>query len=111
MYHLRDTYVAYDGTVRSSYGQQITQFTYDTVEDMYTDGSLEGEIGAPVGSWAAGSISEAAYGALDHPVNILEDSPLISLQVTFFYSLLLMALLAASFLSFLYYFNFTVRMY
>jgi DNA-directed RNA polymerase-4 subunit 1 len=88
MYHLRDTYVAYDGTVRSSYGQQITQFTYDTAEDMYTDGSLEGEIGAPVGSWAAGSISEAAYGALDHPVNILEDSPLISLQVTFFYSLL-----------------------
>ncbi|KAM0862546.1 hypothetical protein ACQ4PT_045198 [Festuca glaucescens] len=80
MYHLRDTYVAYDGTVRSSYGQQITQFTYGTAEDMYTDGSLEGELGAPVGSWAAGSISEAAYGALDHPVNILEDSPLISLQ-------------------------------
>ncbi|KAM0862551.1 hypothetical protein ACQ4PT_045199 [Festuca glaucescens] len=73
MYHLRDTYVAYDGTVRSSYGQQITQFTYGTAENMYTDG-------APVGSWAAGSISEAAYGALDHPVNSLEDSPLMNLQ-------------------------------
>jgi DNA-directed RNA polymerase-4 subunit 1 len=78
MYHLRDTYVAYDGTVRSSYGQQIAQFTYDTAENMYTDG-------APVGSWAAGSISEAAYGALDHPVNSLEDSPLMNLQVTFSY--------------------------
>ncbi|KAM0906937.1 hypothetical protein ACQ4PT_016468 [Festuca glaucescens] len=73
MYHLRDTYVAYDGTVRSSYGQQIMQFTYDTAENMYTDS-------APVGSWAAGSISEAAYGALDHPVNSLEDSPLMNLQ-------------------------------
>uniref|UniRef100_A0ACD5TL06 Uncharacterized protein n=1 Tax=Avena sativa TaxID=4498 RepID=A0ACD5TL06_AVESA len=83
MYHLRDTYVAYDGTVRSSYGQQITQFTYDTAEDMYTDGNLEGELGAPVGSWAAGSISEAAYGALDHPVNSLEDSPLMNLQDVF----------------------------
>lgn len=80
MYHLRDTYVAYDGTVRSSYGQQIMQFTYDTAEDMYTDGNLECELGAPVGSWAAGSISEAAYGALDHPVNSLEDSPLMNLQ-------------------------------
>ena len=88
MYHLRDTYKAYDGTVRSSYGQQITQFTYDTAEDMYTDGNLEGDIGAPVGSWAACSISEAAYGALDNPVNSLEDSPLMNLQVTLFYSLL-----------------------
>uniref|UniRef100_M8CI87 DNA-directed RNA polymerase n=1 Tax=Aegilops tauschii TaxID=37682 RepID=M8CI87_AEGTA len=69
MYHLRDIYVAYDGTVRSSYGQQIVQFTYDTAEP-----------GAPVGSWAASSISEAAYGALDHPVNSLEDSPLMNLQ-------------------------------
>ena len=88
MYHLRDTYKAYDGTVRSSYGQQITQFTYDTAEDMYSDGNLEGDIGAPVGSWAACSISEAAYGALDNPVNSLEDSPLMNLQVTLFYSLL-----------------------
>uniref|UniRef100_A0ACD5TX97 Uncharacterized protein n=2 Tax=Avena sativa TaxID=4498 RepID=A0ACD5TX97_AVESA len=83
MYHLRDTYVAYDGTVRSSYGQQIMQFTYDTAEDTHTGGNLEGKIGAPVGSWAASSISEAAYGALDHPVNILEDSPLMNLQDVF----------------------------
>lgn len=80
MYHLRDIYVAYDGTVRSSYGQQIVQFTYDTAEDIYTDCGQEGEFGAPVGSWAACSISEAAYGALDHPVNVIEDSPLMNLQ-------------------------------
>ncbi|KAI5021955.1 hypothetical protein ZWY2020_058685 [Hordeum vulgare] len=80
MYHLRDLYVAYDGTVRSSYGQQIMQFTYDTAEDMCSDRNLEGELGAPVGSWAACSISEAAYGALDHPVNSLEESPLMNLQ-------------------------------
>ncbi|XP_052151372.1 DNA-directed RNA polymerase IV subunit 1-like isoform X2 [Oryza glaberrima] len=80
MYHLRDTYVAYDGTVRSSYGQQIVRFSYDTADGMYSDHDLEGEPGAPVGSWAACSISEAAYGALDHPVNSLEDSPLMNLQ-------------------------------
>uniref|UniRef100_A0A0E0M4C3 DNA-directed RNA polymerase subunit n=1 Tax=Oryza punctata TaxID=4537 RepID=A0A0E0M4C3_ORYPU len=80
MYHLRDTYVAYDGTVRSSYGRQIVQFSYDTADGMKNDHDLEGEPGAPVGSWAACSISEAAYGALDHPVNALEDSPLMNLQ-------------------------------
>nr|CAH66955.1 OSIGBa0147H17.3 [Oryza sativa] len=80
MYHLRDTYVAYDGTVRSSYGQQIVRFSYDTADGMYSDHDLEGEPVAPVGSWAACSISEAAYGALDHPVNSLEDSPLMNLQ-------------------------------
>ncbi|KAF0893353.1 hypothetical protein E2562_024177 [Oryza meyeriana var. granulata] len=80
MYHLRDTYVAYDGTVRSSYGQQIVQFSYDTADGMHRDHDLEGEPGTPVGSWAACSISEAAYGALDHPVNALEDSPLMNLQ-------------------------------
>ena len=78
-------YVAYYGTVRSSYGQQIMQFTYDTAEDMCSDRNVEGELGAPVGSWAACSISEAAYGALDHPVNSLEESPLMNLQVTLFY--------------------------
>uniref|UniRef100_A0A0D9UXT2 DNA-directed RNA polymerase subunit n=1 Tax=Leersia perrieri TaxID=77586 RepID=A0A0D9UXT2_9ORYZ len=80
MYHLRDTYVAYDGTVRSSFGQQIVQFSYDTADGMHNDHYLEGEPGDPVGSWAACSISEAAYGALDHPVNGLEDSPLMNLQ-------------------------------
>ncbi|CAD6262634.1 unnamed protein product [Miscanthus lutarioriparius] len=33
MYHLRDIHVAYDGTVRSSYGQQIVQFSYDSADD------------------------------------------------------------------------------
>ncbi|KAG8065878.1 hypothetical protein GUJ93_ZPchr0004g40059 [Zizania palustris] len=44
------------------------------------DRDPEGEPGAPVGSWAACAISEAAYGALDHPVNGLEDSSLMKLQ-------------------------------
>ena len=46
---------------------------------MYTDDNLEGELGAPVGSSAACAISEAAYGALDHPVNSLEDSLLMNM--------------------------------
>uniref|UniRef100_A0A0Q3PPN4 DNA-directed RNA polymerase n=1 Tax=Setaria italica TaxID=4555 RepID=A0A0Q3PPN4_SETIT len=83
MYHLRDLHVAYDGTVRSSYGQHIMQFSYDTADDMCCNHDLVGELGAPVGSWAACSISEAAYGALDHPVNGLEDSPLMNLQEVF----------------------------
>ncbi|XP_039826366.1 DNA-directed RNA polymerase IV subunit 1-like isoform X8 [Panicum virgatum] len=83
MYHLRDLHVAYDGTVRSSYGQHITQFSYDTADDMYCNRDRIDEIGAPVGSWAASSVSEAAYGALDHPVNGLEDSPLMNLQEVF----------------------------
>uniref|UniRef100_A0A0D9W8E5 DNA-directed RNA polymerase n=1 Tax=Leersia perrieri TaxID=77586 RepID=A0A0D9W8E5_9ORYZ len=69
-----------DGPLRSSFGQQIVQFSYDTADDMYSDHDFEGEPGDPVGSWAACSISEAAYGALDHPVNGLEDSPLMNLQ-------------------------------
>jgi DNA-directed RNA polymerase IV subunit 1 len=81
MYHLRDLHVAYDGTVRSSFGQQIMQFSYDSADEMYCDRGLVGELGAPVGSWAACSISEAAYGALEQPVNCLEDSPLMNLQV------------------------------
>ncbi|CAL5015352.1 unnamed protein product [Urochloa decumbens] len=83
MYHLRDLHVAYDGTVRSSYGQHIMQFAYDTDDDMHCNIDLVGELGAPVGSWAACSISEAAYGALDHPVNGLEHSPLMNLQEVF----------------------------
>ncbi|TVU35011.1 hypothetical protein EJB05_16875, partial [Eragrostis curvula] len=83
MYHLRDLHVAYDGTVRSSYGQQIMQFSYDSASEMYCDRGPVGEFGAPVGSWAACSISEAAYGALEQPVNGLEDSPLMNLQEIF----------------------------
>lgn len=79
MYHLRDIHVAYDGTVRSSYGQQIVQFSYDSADDPVD------KLGAPVGCWAACSISEAAYGALEHPVNGLEDSPLMNLQVIFYF--------------------------
>ncbi|TVU19005.1 hypothetical protein EJB05_35128, partial [Eragrostis curvula] len=83
MYHLRDLHVAYDGTVRSSYGQHIMQFSYDSNDGVYCDRGPVGELGAPVGSWAACSISEAAYGALEQPVNGLEDSPLMNLQEVF----------------------------
>ncbi|KAF8702518.1 hypothetical protein HU200_032899 [Digitaria exilis] len=83
MYHLRDLHVAYDGTVRSSYGHNIIQFSYDTTDDMYCNHELVDEFGAPVGSLATCSISEAAYGALEHPVNGLEDSPLMNLQEVF----------------------------
>ncbi|TVU16080.1 hypothetical protein EJB05_39628, partial [Eragrostis curvula] len=83
MYHMRDLHVAYDGTVRSSYGQLIMQFSYDSDDGMYSDRGPVGELGAPVGSWAACSISEAAYGALEQPVNGLEDSPLMNLQEVF----------------------------
>jgi DNA-directed RNA polymerase IV subunit 1 len=48
MYHLRDLYVAYDGTVISSLGQQIMQFSYDSVDEMYCDCGLVGELGAHV---------------------------------------------------------------
>ncbi|XP_020084500.1 DNA-directed RNA polymerase IV subunit 1 isoform X1 [Ananas comosus] len=91
-FYLRDLYVAYDGTVRSAYGQQIVQFSYDISDEIFhedahsriisNDHIVEkyNGLGAPVGSWAASSISEAAYGGLEHPVNSLEDSPLMKLK-------------------------------
>jgi hypothetical protein len=46
--------------VRNSFGQQIMQFSYESADEMYCDRDLVGELGAPVGSWDACSISEAA---------------------------------------------------
>ncbi|KAJ3680051.1 hypothetical protein LUZ60_016329 [Juncus effusus] len=83
-YVLRDLYVAYDGTVRDPLANQVVQFCYgDFDEDCNGESVLdemEREIGAPVGSWAASAVSEAAYGALDGPVGGLEESPLMNLK-------------------------------
>ncbi|KAJ4746772.1 DNA-directed RNA polymerase subunit [Rhynchospora pubera] len=78
MYYLRDLYTAYDGTVRDACGQ-IVQFSFRQNDT----GELDDEndvVGAPVGAWAASAVSEAAYGALDCPVNGLEQSPLMNLK-------------------------------
>ncbi|XP_039115736.1 DNA-directed RNA polymerase IV subunit 1 isoform X1 [Dioscorea cayenensis subsp. rotundata] len=91
MFYMRDLYVAYDGTVRNAFDQQIVQFSYDIPGDTSTknDGyyeSWEEDIqknalgGHAVGSVAACAVSEAAYGALDHPINSLESSPLMNLK-------------------------------
>ncbi|KAI3841938.1 hypothetical protein MKW92_049444 [Papaver armeniacum] len=90
MFYMRDLYLAYDGTVRNAYGNQLVQFSYG-VSDKVT--STEDEIscqistgsdrrcgGEPVGSLAACSISEAAYSALDKPLSSVEDSLLLKLK-------------------------------
>ncbi|KAK8963474.1 DNA-directed RNA polymerase D subunit 1 [Platanthera guangdongensis] len=86
MFYMRDLYVAYDGSVRNLYGEEIVQFFYNSPNDEYcevlserkTSTSFPG--GQPVGSWASCSLSEAAYGALECPVNPLYPSPLLSLK-------------------------------
>lgn len=92
MFYMRDLYAAYDGTVRNAYGQQLVQFSYNIPGESATEesdsGTKYGEKdaendwlgGQPVGSWAACAISETAYGALDHPMNSLEISPLMNLK-------------------------------
>ncbi|KAK9144966.1 hypothetical protein Sjap_004869 [Stephania japonica] len=83
MFCMRDLYMAYDGTVRNAYGNQLVQFVYGVGDgNVVEDGSLCG-FGAPVGSLAACSISEATYSALDQPVSILETSPLLCLKSIF----------------------------
>lgn len=101
MFHMRDIYVAYDGTVRNSYGQQVVQFSHHSPyeKSFNSQSSIEDSqlSGQPVGSLAACSISEAAYGALDTPVNSSESSPLLNLKVCF-----------VLLLSFSYYFHLSV---
>ncbi|KAK6935319.1 RNA polymerase Rpb1, domain 1, partial [Dillenia turbinata] len=92
MYFMRDLYLSYDGTVRNAYGNQIVEFSYDTVkETSVVDKSVEACIGEttldydsmggkPVGSLSACALSEAAYSALDQPVSSIEASPLINLK-------------------------------
>lgn len=93
MYFMRDLYTAYDGTVRNAYGNQLVQFSYgsDVYESTQNNTSSKscGEdvpvcnvLGSePVGSLSACAISEAAYSALDHPISVLETSPLLNLKV------------------------------
>ncbi|GJW24480.1 DNA-directed RNA polymerase IV subunit 1 isoform X1 [Tanacetum coccineum] len=82
MFFMRDLYIAYDGTVRNCYGNQLVQFSYNPEYAPGQSKSLldKAECGAPVGSLAACAISEAAYGALDQPVSALENSPLLNLK-------------------------------
>lgn len=95
MFYMRDLHVAYDGTVRSAYGNQVVQFSYGIAEDIcdLDDKSHEflgertlesdGPGGQPVGGWSACAISEAAYGALDQPISMTEKSPLLNLKKVF----------------------------
>ncbi|XP_019055892.1 PREDICTED: DNA-directed RNA polymerase IV subunit 1 isoform X3 [Nelumbo nucifera] len=90
MFYMRDLYIAYDGTVRTAYGNQLVQFSYgcfkgDSVQDPCglfggSPNAYDGVGGQPVGSLSACSISEAAYSALDQPISKLEISPLLNLK-------------------------------
>ncbi|KAK1261767.1 DNA-directed RNA polymerase D subunit 1 [Acorus gramineus] len=82
MYYMCDISVAYDGTVRNAYGNQIIQFSYGIPEVTSGDKLSESDkfIGQPVGALAASAISEAAYGALEFPVTKLQASPLMNLK-------------------------------
>ncbi|XP_017236030.1 DNA-directed RNA polymerase IV subunit 1 isoform X1 [Daucus carota subsp. sativus] len=86
MFFMRDLCMAYDGTVRSAFGNQVVQFFYgisttapENSDETLTDGACTMG-GQPVGSWAACAISEAAYSALDQPISAFEPSPLLNLK-------------------------------
>ncbi|KAK1374781.1 DNA-directed RNA polymerase [Heracleum sosnowskyi] len=86
MFFMRDLCMGYDGTVRSAYGNQVVQFSYNlspTIKNIPDETVTYGACttgGQPVGSWAACAISEAAYSALDLPISVLEASPLLNLK-------------------------------
>lgn len=83
MYFMRDMYAAYDGTIRSTYGNHVVQFSYGTADgnsDLNIT-AFHGMAGEPVGCLAACAMSEAAYSALDQPISLLESSPLLNLKV------------------------------
>ncbi|EEF51083.1 DNA-directed RNA polymerase, putative [Ricinus communis] len=88
MFFMRDVHAAYDGSVRSAYGNQLIQFSYNIDEGRSAEtygtakivDNYDGMAGKPVGSLAACSISEAAYSALDQPISLLEKSPLLNLK-------------------------------
>ncbi|KAK9668219.1 hypothetical protein RND81_13G042300 [Saponaria officinalis] len=91
-FFMRDIQLAYDGTVRSAYGNQVIQFSYATEKDKGSpddkwDRSIDEDMNAcnavggnGVGALAACAISEAAYSALDQPISILEPSPLLNFK-------------------------------
>ncbi|XP_050227875.1 DNA-directed RNA polymerase IV subunit 1 [Mercurialis annua] len=80
MFFMRDIHVAYDGTVRNAYGNQLVQFSYKIGEPNCSTGNCDAIGDKSVGSMAACSISEAAYSALDQPISLLEKSPLLNLK-------------------------------
>ncbi|OVA16149.1 RNA polymerase [Macleaya cordata] len=88
MFYMRDLFIAYDGTVRNAYGNQLVQFSYGIPEVTSIENNktcrlasgYDGFGGQPVGSLAACAISEAAYSALDQPMSTVEDSPLVKLK-------------------------------
>lgn len=85
-FFMRDILLGYDGTVRSTYGNQVVQFSYAVQKDgsdVQSDESMKAckaVGGHPVGALAACAMSEAAYSALDQPVSILEASPLLNFK-------------------------------
>ena len=90
MFFMRDLQIAYDGTIRNACGNQLVQFSYNTDEDnsfpkntteSKGENPCQGIGGQPVGTLSACAISEAAYGALDQPISLLETSPLLNLKV------------------------------
>ncbi|CAI0374226.1 unnamed protein product [Linum tenue] len=81
MFFMRDICIAYDGTVRSAYGNQLVQFSYTgQKEDSKSTMNCDPIGGHPVGSLTASAISEAAYSALDQPISLLQKSPLLNLK-------------------------------
>ncbi|XP_057524098.1 DNA-directed RNA polymerase IV subunit 1 [Amaranthus tricolor] len=90
-FFLRDIQLGYDGTVRNVSGNQVIQFSYGFGEGKPSsddrDGSAvksmngsDGIGGHPVGAIAASAFSEAAYSALDQPINVLEPSSLLNFK-------------------------------
>nr|AJA90757.1 DNA-directed RNA polymerase IV largest subunit [Cycas revoluta] len=85
MFFMRDVYVAYDGTVRSTYGKQIVQFSYGAFNQRsqlpnkesgnQVDKGLR-NAGEPIGALAASSIGEVAYSSLDKQFGTLKHDPL-----------------------------------
>eukprot|EP01018_Ginkgo_biloba_P011933 Gb_24058 [translate_table: standard] len=90
MFFLRDVYVAYDGTVRSTYGQQIMQFSYGAFEQNNQTKIKENtkqverwlrKAGEPVGALAASSIGKLAYSILEKQCETVKDQTLHILKV------------------------------
>lgn len=90
-FFMRDIQLAYDGTVRNAYGNQLVQFSYAVGKGKSSPHSSDKSIdesvngcdavgGHPVGALAASAFSEAAYSALDQPITVLEPSPLLNFK-------------------------------
>ncbi|KAJ8437478.1 hypothetical protein Cgig2_002979 [Carnegiea gigantea] len=88
-----DIAMAYDGTVRKAYGDQLIQFSYAIEKEKSfahdsSDGPFSENIdafdpigGHPISALTACALSKAAYSALDQPISILETSPLLTFKM------------------------------